>query len=202
MNRYGVISFILLCGIITGCTFGSVNSHDIERYYVSGDSFDPVIESGYLIQAGITEYRRGDYLDASVYFQRAIGFDFYNPEPHLLLASCYYNLGWYNMAAFEFDRTTFILGSSEWRGFVFYLLGRTYEKQGKLDDAYGKYKEARASGYSSPELEQKLKNEEGVNDPGTEENELQDIRTQDKKKSTEFEKKNRPDEFYKAIKLK
>ncbi|HDS09338.1 MAG TPA: hypothetical protein ENN73_03835 [Firmicutes bacterium] len=199
-----IFTVIILISAVfySGCASLFNHSSPVPVTRVTEAVFDPVQESHYLLLQGKMEYSRGNYIEASVYFQRAIGFDFYNPEPHLWLASSYYNLGWYSMASFEFDRIVFILNSSEWRGFVFYLLGRTYEKQGKLGDAYGRYKAARAEGYSTPELEQRItefeKKYEDDSEPGT----SSVLKEGEQKKLTEFEKTHEPKEFYRTIKLK
>ncbi len=194
------ISILLLLLLFSGCSTTRDVRSDSEFYARYPDAeFDPVSESAELLYRGKLSYMEGDLIEASVFFQRAIGFDYYNPEPHILLASVYFNLGWYDFATFELNRTVELLNSPEWRGMIFFIMGSTYYRQGKYEDAYGKYKQAKAEGFQDQRLNEdmkdiettlKIKKEKPISESESGENEI------DKRKKTEFEKNTNSKVFY------
>lgn len=190
-------SFLLL--------FFSVSCTNLRRYkppawyYGHNKEIDPVLESYRLTELGEQAMIQDEYLEASIYFQRAIGFDYFNPEPHILLAACYYRLGWYQMASFELNRTVELFNSPEWRGLIFYYSGLSYERQGKYKQAYAHYSTAKHEGYASSNLDsrmnavkQKLKGKDIFESGSTPE--IKEEKRPEKK--SKFEKEEKADDFF------
>ncbi|MCK4666079.1 hypothetical protein KAU33_04995, partial [Candidatus Dependentiae bacterium] len=92
------------------------------------------------------------------------------------------------------------LNSPEWRGMIFFIMGSTYYRQGKYEDAYGKYKQARAEGFRDQRLDEEMKDIESTlkikEEKSTSESEPEKKKI-NKKKKTKFEKNTNSKAFYK-----